>query len=232
MHHTILLLVLVSAPPEPALRGGTSPVVDGHPPVAASQRTLHAINADIRSSFRDEVRAKTDAERAAAVFRMTELYQEIRRHPNAAVSPTLKEYKAKLWSRLTRVKRGIQRQLARDEGGKTPAGPPELDAAQDARVTLAAASLADHLQVVGATMGGPTSVFSQRPTARGGGAIPDYGPALVSLIERTISPEFWDVRGGPGTIVYYQPLMALVVRATSEVHHNVGGALGGLRAAR
>jgi len=62
-------------------------------------------------------------------------------------------------------------------------------------------------------------------------AIPDYGPSLVALIERTIAPEFWDTNGGPGSIVYYQPLMCLVVRATSEIHHLIGGATGALRAA-
>ena len=58
----------------------------------------------------------------------------------------------------------------------------------------------------------------------------DY-PDLVELIQNTISPEFWDVVGGPGTIMYYRPLLAIVVRATSEVHHQVGGAMDALRRA-
>jgi len=66
----------------------------------------------------------------------------------------------------------------------------------------------------------------------GGAAVPgDYGAELVELIERTINPSFWDVAGGPGTIVYYRPLQCLVVRATAEVHGQVGGVLGDLRAA-
>jgi hypothetical protein len=68
--------------------------------------------------------------------------------------------------------------------------------------------------------------------ARGGRAgPPDWGAALVSLIERTIAPDFWDVHGGPGTIVYYRPLHALVVRATDDVHGRVGRVLTDLRAA-
>jgi hypothetical protein len=49
------------------------------------------------------------------------------------------------------------------------------------------------------------------------------------LIERTICPEFWDVNGGPGTIYYYYPLRVIAVRATSEVHHRIGGTLTDLR---
>jgi len=54
---------------------------------------------------------------------------------------------------------------------------------------------------------------------------------LVNLIERTIAPDKWDTVGGPFSIMYYAPLKVLVVRATDEVHHRVGDALGGLRAA-
>ena len=69
--------------------------------------------------------------------------------------------------------------------------------------------------------------------AFGGAAGPaDWGPDLVDLIERTINPAFWDVAGGPGTIVYYRPLHCLVVRATAEVHGNVGRLIGDLRAVK
>jgi general secretion pathway protein D len=43
----------------------------------------------------------------------------------------------------------------------------------------------------------------------------------VELIQRTIAPSTWDVNGGPGTIRYWRPGMALVIRQTSEVHDDV-----------
>ncbi len=46
----------------------------------------------------------------------------------------------------------------------------------------------------------------------------DEGAELVELIEKTISPESWDVNGGPGTIVYWGNLKVLVVRNTRDVH--------------
>ena len=67
--------------------------------------------------------------------------------------------------------------------------------------------------------------------ASGGGAAPDSSAELIELIERTISPDHWDTNGGPGSIVYYQPLQVLVIRASGEVHGRVGGLVGGLRAA-
>jgi len=96
---------------------------------------------------------------------------------------------------------------------------PELLAGSD--------SLAATLSLLDASLQGPSALL-----ARGGRAGPaDYGPELVDLIERTINPDFWDTNGGPGTIVYFQPLHCLVITATGEMHQNVGGLLGGLRAA-
>ncbi|HJN10715.1 MAG TPA: hypothetical protein QF564_18660 [Pirellulaceae bacterium] len=198
----------------------------------AETRKFHEINADLRALFRREVQATSDADRATAIFEMTELYQEIRRDPRLDNSDTLTTYKAKLWSRLTRIKADINKHISRAQRRRGPVKQalPELSERDLADASLAAASTSGHLAMAGSAMGGPASVFSQG-SARGGRAIPDYGPSLVALIERTIAPEFWDTNGGPGTIVYYQPLMCLVVRATTEVHHAIGGATGALRAA-
>ena len=68
--------------------------------------------------------------------------------------------------------------------------------------------------------------------SRGGGIVADTaanGQALIDLIERTINPDFWDVNGGPGTIIYYAPLQCLVVLATGEVHEQIGGVLDAVR---
>lgn len=67
--------------------------------------------------------------------------------------------------------------------------------------------------------------------ALGGGTVNDHAQELIELIQRTIRPNSWDVHGGQGTMFYFRPLMALVVRATSEVHGDVGGLLRALRRA-
>lgn len=68
--------------------------------------------------------------------------------------------------------------------------------------------------------GGPGSLVPQ-----------DVGPALVDLIQRHVAPQFWAPRGGPGTIHYWRPGRALVVRATEDVHYETARFLEQLRQA-
>jgi hypothetical protein len=56
-----------------------------------------------------------------------------------------------------------------------------------------------------------------------GPVVEDYGQDLVDVIQATIAPHTWDVNGGPGSIYYWRPGRAIVVRATDEVHNDIGG---------
>ncbi|NQT13024.1 MAG: hypothetical protein HQ582_09770 [Planctomycetes bacterium] len=69
--------------------------------------------------------------------------------------------------------------------------------------------------------------------AFGGGAMlpADNGQQLVDLIQTVIRPETWDINGGPGSIYYWRPGRALVIRQMGDVHEQVGGVLGQLRRA-
>jgi hypothetical protein len=201
-------------------------VVRSRQPAAASDRGFHVYQQQISALFKQESLAAGNAERAAAVRALCELHRDIVRDPRYATSPVLREYRGRLWSRLTRIKNEWKQELARD----SKAGPTQMDevaALETASrsAVLAADTLADSLSLLDELQGGPGSLL-----AFGGGAAPaDNGLALVALIERTINPAFWDTAGGPGTIVYYAPLQCLVVRATAEVHGQIGGGLGGLR---
>ncbi len=53
----------------------------------------------------------------------------------------------------------------------------------------------------------------------------DHGPELVDLIQKTIAPASWDVMGGRGSIYYWRPGRAIVVRQTDEVHGQLNGML-------
>jgi hypothetical protein len=53
----------------------------------------------------------------------------------------------------------------------------------------------------------------------------DNGQELVDLIQSVIAPSSWDINGGPGSIYYWRPFHALVVRQTGEVHEEIGGTL-------
>ncbi|MBC8350624.1 MAG: hypothetical protein H8E66_01470 [Planctomycetes bacterium] len=209
----LVLLLACGADPSSSQSGN-----DSNP----SLRRYHEISRDLSSIMRKEATAPTNRERAAAIHQLTVLYTELKRDPRLAESETLTSYKNRLWGRLTKIKRDLQREFNRDAN---------TDLQPAASVDELTAGVAESLSLIGFAAGGPAHLLSQSQGARGGGAVPDYGPGLVALIERTIAPEFWDVAGGPGTIFYYAPLRVLVVRATSEVHHDVGGVLGAVRAA-
>ncbi len=159
---------------------------------------------------------------------MCDLYGELAADPRLEGSDVLKGYKAKVWSRLTRIQRELEQRVARESGGSSGRKPSE---AETQAIREATASLASQMSYSGSTMGGPSYVLAHSGAAFGGGTVSDHSQELIELIQRTISPKSWDVNGGPGSMFYYRPLMALVVRATSEVHGDVGGLLEALRRA-
>jgi hypothetical protein len=195
---------------------------------AVEERPYHEIQAEISDLLKREAQAKNNATRAATVAEMCRLHREIVSDPRYLTSDVLKEYRTRLWSRLTRVKTEIKHQLARAgrQHRETLDDLATLEAT-DAASAVAADSLASSLSLAGDLQGGPGQLFH----LGGAAGPPDWGPGLVDLIERTINPSFWDVNGGPGSIIYYRPLLCIVVRATAEVHGNISGAIGGLRAA-
>jgi hypothetical protein len=196
---------------------------------AEATRPFHEINSHISDLFKDEAQAASAAARAAAIRELCGLHGQIVADNRYATSDKLKEYRARIWSRLKRIEGELKTQLARsqDEADRQSLASAAALAAAGPDAVAAADSLAASLSLADQSQGGPGALL-----ARGGGAVPgDHGRELVELIERTINPAFWDVQGGPGTIMYYAPLMCLVVRATSEVHGNVGGLIGDLRAA-
>ena len=197
----------------------TSPAKDS---ALNEPRPLHAIQAEISDLLKREAKAREPAVRAEIVRRMCALHREIVRDARFATSDALAEYRVRLWSRLKRVEGELKRQLARAQRDAMPAAAPH-----DPDSQAVAESLATSLSLLDQSQGGPGYLLG----FGGRAAPPDHGQELVELIEQTINPAFWDTNGGPGTIVYYAPLKCIVVRATSEVHGNIGGLVGGLRAA-
>lgn len=204
--------------------------IDADEASADQPRRFHIIQKDIHTAIRGAM-SKNKPERADAVRAMTVLYREVMLDPRRETSPTLQQYKTQLWSRMTKVKKELQREIAREnratakQSRKQPA-----KKLPDRQINRTSQSLAEQMALVGYSLGGPGQLLSEGGGAFGGGPRDD-GAALVELIERTISPKSWNVNGGSGSIVYYAPLRVLVVRATSEVHGNVRGIVGGLREA-
>lgn len=193
-------------------------------------RAYHLIDREIRSLMKQESTTKSEAERAEVIRRMCALYRELARDPRIAESEVFESYKIILWGRLTRVQKRLEQieSIKARRAGRKP--PRDEEVLADREASQLTDAVAAQFELSTYALGGPARVFTDAG-AGGGAAVADYGPALIDLIQRTIEPNFWDVQGGPGTIFYYQPLHALVVRATAEVHREIGGAIGGLRAA-
>ena len=167
----------------------------------------------------------TDSEADAAAREFLALYQELQ--ADDQLSRSQRQYfQNKVRMRLTRLSDQIALRIARQKrlaeaGARKPGGSADAEStAQDA--DSPGATSPD--QVAGVAPGG---------RAFGGGAFqtPDHGQQLVDLIQTVIRPETWDVNGGLGSIYYWYPGRALVIRQTDEVHGEIGGVLGQLRRA-
>ncbi len=189
----------------------------------------------IRELMRRESTAKTLLERAVVVQEMCGLFREIVQDPRYVTSPTLQEYRGLLAARLRRICDDLEREMARHRDTRPTALHDGQSTALHQTDQQLASQLADTWELASQTVGGPAVLFGStgwnwvQEGHGGGAAVWDYGPALVELIQRTIVPKFWDVNGGPGTIVYYRPAMVLVVRATPGMHLEVADGLRRLR---
>jgi hypothetical protein len=69
------------------------------------------------------------------------------------------------------------------------------------------------------------------PAGRNGPDQDDNNADLADLIQQVISPQTWEANGGRGTIHYWRPGHAMVVRQTQDVHDEIGEVLLQLRKA-
>lgn len=204
-------------------------------------RRFHEIDRELTAALRQESSARSMAERAPAVRQLAALFTELDRDPRLLTSPGLQEHRARARGRLLNVQKGLLRNMARAENQRSKRAPDRLissaegamlAAAADADQRALAATLAAEVSLASYTTGGPAPFFQAAADgALGGGAVSDNGEELVDLITRTIFPDKWEVNGGNCTIVYYRPLMCLVVTATGTTHGGVENLLDGLRAA-
>ncbi len=203
----------------------------------SSPRAYHQISKDLRDIMKRESLAKSDADRIAAVKDLAALYLELKHDPRLDETVVIRQYKSKAWSRLLKIKKDLQREIARNKKKAKRSASPEISLAEQQALEQAnqdSEIIAAQMTLVSYSLGGPGKVFAESGGSQGGfggAAIRDNAEELIELITRVIEPDFWDVNGGPGSVFYYAPLQALVVRATSEVHFKLGGGIKGLRGA-
>lgn len=59
----------------------------------------------------------------------------------------------------------------------------------------------------------------------------DNGADLADLIQQVVAPQTWEANGGRGTIRYWPPHQAMIIRQTQDVHDEIGEVLLQLRRA-
>lgn len=171
---------------------------------AAPQPPLAAVRAEVEAALRLEAAAVGFPERAAATRRLVAVHDTLAGDPRFAASAAATGLRRRVAARLV-VVRDRLRPLAGE-----PAGP-DIYPASEPSADRTASTTASEAGVAG----------GRQAEAR----------VLIDLIEATIHPEVWDVQGGPCRIRYFPNGQGIVVRATQEVHEDLGRLLRQLRAA-
>ncbi len=239
----------VTSPNIASSRSGTLP------PAAAPSHQRSA--KELREAVADALRranAAKPAVRAATVQSLVEAFNELGRDRQLS-SVERQRLGAEVRSRLVRFAAQFRHEMTRSSQRGSPgaSGGSIMAAAVEASGGPAAEGLDDLVNLIQKTIRPDDWVLAQRvgPGAAGGqgaggaaagqagagggfgGGIEQQtqanGEALAQLIQDTIAPDSWDIRGGPGTIIYYNPLRALVIRQTGDAHEAIGGLLGAVR---
>ncbi|MDV6030299.1 MAG: hypothetical protein F9B45_09365 [Phycisphaera sp. RhM] len=189
--------------------------------VAAAEVSTTSLRQQTRTQLRLEANATAGPAHDDAVAALCDLYVVLRSDPRYATSEMLQGDTAKVRRRLLTIARRKEIQLGRKEIPRPAGLSPQVDAAIEAAINTASndpSESASRATETRAAVG-----------ASGGGAAAGAGWQLVELIERIVAPDFWESRGGVGSIHYFAMRRVLVVRATSDVHQQVKDLLTALR---
>lgn len=177
--------------------------------LADSPPSLTLLRQQTRELLRQQAVLPPGDAKDDATVALCDLYVVLRYDSRYDSSEMLKGDATKIRRRLLTVARLRERELRR-EGVERPAG---ISAQVESAIESA---LAGDQQ-------------DSQPGAAAAGGLLDNGWQLVELIQRIVSPDFWESRGGPGSIRYFAMKRVLVVRATSDVHQQIKDLLTALR---
>jgi len=218
------VLVLASPPTEADSPG----LADAQPAVVAEQampepRTGPELRDAVRAALQRWARVEDEQAKTAAGEFLT-LFSELRRDEKLSRSQC-EELATKVRSRLAKLTVQIKKRVAIEKrlAKQQPESLDELSKRPDILAQpggfgggMRGGGMGPGMMGRGGMMGGGMGQTRQ---------IPDDGEALVELIQTVIAPASWDVNGGPGSIYYWQPGRAIVVRQTGDVHGEIADVL-------
>ena len=190
------------------------------------------IKDDVDAFVKRARKAESNSQRVNATIDCIVLYCEIRTDERFSRSPYLQNLAKLVSSRLSKVEKELKRELIkfnRENDQITSASMSSMTNEQFEQDLASRQAMMDSLELSMQLNGGLEGVFERSSGYYGGAAINDYANDLIGLIQEVIHPDSWEVNGGTGRLYYYRPSMALVVRATTEVHEDLGRLLTVLR---
>ena len=173
---------------------------------SASEKARRELRSTVHNALRSAA-VETGPAKTKAIARLAEVYIELSRDTQLPEEDRLTLGRT-VRSRLKKIADQLTAQNAK--------------AAKVAGQSIVAAKSATHSS--SQTAGGdqhPKNELASKSSGAAGGGTADDGQALVELIQKTIAPSTWDINGGVGTIQFFAPRNALVVRQTDEGHDSL-----------
>jgi hypothetical protein len=191
----------------------------GSQPTSSSRlRALRSLSQEASSLLTGEAKAKSLNGQVEYALRLVDALATLQKDPRLHSNGKLQQIRRSLTHRL----RAIRKRAAAAER-RFQRRPEKIEITQTVLAQLNQAANVPAGANVRAGANGPAGGNANNLVAQ------DYAPLLIDLIQRTISPQSWDVNGGASTIQYWRPGMALVVRAPGNVHEQLAPVLGQLR---
>ncbi len=178
---------------------------------SSEQSSPTALRHETRLLLRQHATAENESQKTYAAASLCDWYVVLRSDPRFDESEMIKGDAVKVRHRLLTIARQTENRLKRQGIDKPSNLSEDVDSILE--------------QDINATSATGTAL----PEVAGGGALADPGWQLVELIQRIVVPDFWESRGGPGSIRYFAMQRVLVVRATSDVHQQLKDLLTALR---
>lgn len=182
-------------------------------------RKFTEIKKDLESFSKAAIKAETHEARLNSVLDLALLYFEIRTDVRYPMSDTLQGYGRRVNFRLNKVKKEIEKELARQDKKETKK-PVEQIEEFDESLMVAAIGVSDQMMLMSFTHGGPHRVVDS-VGGYFGGIVQADPTELIELIQNVVHPDSWETNGGVGAIGYWSQSMVLVVRATTQVHEDL-----------
>lgn len=183
-------------------------------PKVPAESSLTELRNKTRELLRNEAIASDATSKEVAVHALCDWYVILRTNQSYDTSEMLQGDAAKVRRRLLSIGRSRESKLKRDRVRR----PDEISSQVDTAIRSA---LSKETTI--------SELLESPRMAMAPGGLADDGWELVELIQRIVSPDFWEPTGGPGAVRYFAMRRVLVVRATSDVHEQIKDLLTALR---